>query len=68
MRNRHKTLLWMRDLIEHISRCQEQLQWAADGPAEAFLTEAMMADLSECRKLCEHIRQKPAKAEAMLSR
>ncbi len=68
MRNRQSTLLWMRDLIEHLSTCQEQLQWAADGPAEAFLTEAMMADLSECHQLCEQIRHKPGKTQAMLVR
>ncbi len=68
MRNRHETLLWMRDLIEHLSTCQEQLQWAAGGPAEAFLTEAMIADLSECQKLCEHIRHSQAKAGLLVSR
>ena len=36
MRNRHTTLLWMKDLIEHMNRCHEQLQWAADGPTETF--------------------------------
>lgn len=64
MRTRHETLLWMKDLIEHLSNYQEQLQWAADGPAEAFLTEAMLADLTECRRLCEHLRYKPSHAHA----
>ena len=67
MGNRRTTLLWMRDLLEHLSTCHEQLHWAADGPAEAFLTEAMMADLSECRRLCEQIRQKPANTKALLA-
>ncbi len=59
MRNRHRTLLWMKDLIDHMARCQEQLQWAADGQAEEFLTEALLADLSECRRLCQEIRSRP---------
>ena len=58
MRNRHSTLLWMKDLIEHMNRCHEQLQWAADAPTEAFLTDAMMGDLSECRRLCEHLQSR----------
>ncbi len=28
MRNRRHTLLWMKDLIEHLSRCHDQLEWA----------------------------------------
>ena len=59
MRNRHNTLLWMKDLIEHLSQCQEQLQWAADAPTESFLTDAMMVDLTECRRLCEQLQAKP---------
>ena len=59
MRNRQTTLLWMKDLIEHMARCQEQLQWTADGHAEAFLTDSMLVDLSECRRLCEQLRTRP---------
>ena len=40
MSDRTNTLLWMRDLIEHMRHCQEQLQWASDDPSESFLTEA----------------------------
>ena len=56
MSDRHNTLLWMKDLIEHMNHCQEQLRWAADGPSESFLTEAILVDLSECRRLCEHLK------------
>ena len=56
MRDRRNTLLWMKDLIEHMSRCQEQLQWAAEGPSESFLTDALLVDLVECRRLCEQLR------------
>ena len=30
-RNRRNTLLWMKDLLDHMSRCHDQLQWASDG-------------------------------------
>lgn len=56
MRDRHSTLLWMRDLIEHLRTCQEQLQLADDDPSASFLADAMLMDLTECRRLCEHLR------------
>jgi hypothetical protein len=55
--NRRHTLLWMKDLIEHLSRCHDQLEWAKDGATQEFLADAMLGDLSECQKLCEQIRK-----------
>jgi hypothetical protein len=46
----------MKDLIEHLSQCHDQLQWASDGDTQSFLTEAMLGDLNECQKLCEQLR------------
>ena len=65
MRDRRNTLLWMKDLIDHMSRCQEQLQWAADGGTERFLTETLIGDLAECRRLCEELRTGRGKAKAL---
>ena len=56
MRNRQNTLLWMKDLIEHMARCHEQLQWASDGRTESFLTDTLIGDLAECQRLCEELR------------
>ena len=53
MRNRRTTLLWMKDLLEHMNRCHDQLQWTNDEPTTQFLTDSMLVDLTECRKLCE---------------
>ncbi len=55
-RNRRHTLLWMKDLIEHMSRCHDQLQWASDGDTQVFLADALIGDLNECQKLCEQLR------------
>jgi hypothetical protein len=55
-RNRRNTLLWMRDLLDHMSRCHDQFQWANDGETESFLADALMGDLNECQKLCEQLR------------
>jgi hypothetical protein len=46
----------MKDLIEHMSRCHDQLQWASDRTTQRFLAEALLGDLSECQKLCEQLR------------
>jgi hypothetical protein len=55
-RNRRNTLLWMKDLLEHMSRCHDQLEWAGDGDTESFLADALLGDLNECQKLCEQLR------------
>src|SRR6202011_2532328 len=49
MKDRRNTLLWMKDLIEHMTQCHDQLQWAADNPTASFLTETMLVDLVECQ-------------------
>ena len=56
MRNRRNTLLWMKDLLDHMNQCHEQLQWAADGATETYLAETLMVDLSQCQKLCEQLK------------
>lgn len=65
MRSRQNTLLWMKDLIEHMSRCHDQLQWAADGRTDSFLAETMIGDLAECRRLCEELRSAPRKTREL---
>lgn len=67
MRNRHKTLLWMKDLLEHMNRCHEQLQWAADGVTESYLAESLMVDLTECQKLCEQLKATPRMSSKLAS-
>jgi hypothetical protein len=56
MSQRQTTLLWMKDLLEQMNRSHEQLQWAADGQTETFLTEKMIGDLEEFQKLCQQLR------------
>ncbi len=56
MRNRRHTLLWMKDLLEHMSQCHDQLQWASDDPTQSFLADSLLGDLAECQKLCEEIK------------
>ena len=56
MSDRQSTLLWIRDLIDHMNRCHEQLEDAQGGSSESFLTDALLMDLTECRRLCEQLR------------
>ncbi len=60
-RNRRTTLLWMKDLLEHMSRCHDQLEWASDGDTQSFLADALLGDLNECQKLCEQLRTAPSR-------
>ena len=53
----------MKDLIDHMSRCHDQLEWAGDGATKLFLANAMLGDLVECQRLCEQLRTEPAAPE-----
>ncbi|WP_435021004.1 hypothetical protein TA3x_002135 [Tundrisphaera sp. TA3] len=64
MRNRRQTLLWMKDLIDHMTRCHDQLQWAADAPTETYLADSLMVNLTECQRLCEQLRDRPGRLAA----
>jgi hypothetical protein len=65
MSQRESNLLWLRDLIEHLGDCQQQLHWAEDGEAIQLLTETMLRDLESCRKLCEAL-QRRARSHQMV--
>ena len=62
MGNRHNTLLWMKDLIEHMTQCHDQLQWAADGRTESFLTDTLLVDVEQIQRLCEQLCAAPWRA------
>ena len=53
MSNRESNLLWMKDVIEHLSACQQQLEWSEDAETAQVLIDAMLRDLDCCRRLCE---------------
>ena len=53
MSQRESNLLWLKDLLEHLTTCQQQLEWAEDGETVRVLTETMLADLERCKRLCE---------------
>jgi hypothetical protein len=58
MSQRQSNLLWLRDLLEHLSVIQEQLRSTEDRETIAVLTESMLRDLDSCRRLCEALRRR----------
>jgi hypothetical protein len=58
MSQRESNLLWLKDLLEHLGDCQQQLHWAEDPETTQLLTETMLRDLESCRKLCEALQRR----------
>jgi len=54
MSQRENNLIWLKDMIEHLAECREQLEWAHDS-ARTMLAETMLRDLDCCRRLCESL-------------
>jgi hypothetical protein len=53
MSQRDVNLLWLKDTLEHLMTCQEQLDWTEDPEAVQVLTKTMLRDLECCRRICE---------------
>ena len=60
MSKRQSNLLWLKDMLEHLSDCRQQLEWADDGETLRVLTESMLRDLECCRRLCETLHRRVA--------
>jgi hypothetical protein len=58
MSPREADLLWLRDILEHLSACQKQLEWAEDSETISVLTETMLRDLERCQSLCEAVQRR----------
>ncbi len=60
MSQRDTNLLWLKDMLDHLSACRKQLEWAESPEAVQVLTEAMLRDLESCRRLCETLHRRTA--------
>jgi hypothetical protein len=58
MSQRESNLLWLKDVIEHLAACRQQLEWAEDSDTITVLTETMLRDLECCRRLCEGLQRR----------
>jgi hypothetical protein len=55
MSQRVANVLWLRDILEHLSASQKQLEWAEDKDTIRLLTESMLRDLERCQRLCQSL-------------
>jgi hypothetical protein len=60
MSQRERNLIWLRDTLEHLSSCQQRLEWTEDAEAISVITETMLRDLESCRRLCEALHRRRA--------
>jgi hypothetical protein len=58
MSPREANLLWLKDILEHLTACQRQLEWAEDTESIGVLTETMLRDLERCQRLCQALRRR----------
>jgi hypothetical protein len=62
---RDTNLLWLKDMLDHLSACRKQLEWAESPEAVQVITETMLRDLESCRRLCESLRRRSAPQPAV---
>jgi hypothetical protein len=53
MTPREANLIWLKDMLENLSSCREQLEDAEDHETARVVSETMLSDLERCRRLCE---------------
>ena len=59
MSQREAKLLHLKDVLDHLLHCQQQLEWTEDTRTANLLTETMLRDLDCCRRLCEGLIRRP---------
>jgi hypothetical protein len=65
MSQRDANLIWVRDILEHLSASQKRLEWAEDPEAIRLITETMLRDLERCQRLCEALHRRCAVRSAV---
>ena len=68
MTQRESHLLWLKDLLDHLRDCHEQLQWADDPETARLLLESMTSDLDRGKRICEALKARTPAARRALSR
>jgi hypothetical protein len=63
MSQREANVLWLKDILEHLSATQEQLAWAEDPETIRLLTENMIRDFQRGVRLCESMRRRCSRLE-----
>jgi hypothetical protein len=58
MSQRESKLLWLKDMLDHLLACEQQLEWTEDPEAVRVLTETMLRELDSCRRVCEALQRR----------
>jgi hypothetical protein len=65
MSQRDVNLLWLKDTLEHLTTCRQQLEWAENKESVRVVTETMLRDLECCRRICEALHHKASRQHAL---
>ena len=60
MSHRDANLMWIRDMLEHLSENRQRLEWTKDRETVRVLTQAMLRDLEHCHRLCQALHERGA--------
>ena len=52
------SLIWLKDILEHLTNCRQQMEETDDPSTQLVLTESMLRDLESCRRVCEKLHQR----------
>ena len=55
MSQRDAKMMWLRDILEHLTTHQQRLEWAEDQETIHILTQTMIRDLERCQRLCQEL-------------
>ncbi len=56
--------MWLKDVLEHLCECRQQLEWCEDRETQQVLTESMLRDLECCRRLCDSLHRRVVQPQA----
>ncbi len=65
MSQRDEKLLWLKDLLEHLSRNHQQLLWTQDMEMVRLISETMLRDLEACERICKDIKSRAETRKAI---
>lgn len=51
-------LLWLKDMLNHLRSCHQQLEWTEDDETRNVVLETMLRDLDCCKRLCMSLQRK----------
>jgi len=55
--DRQTKITWLRDLLEQMLDHSQHMEWSDSRGAELHLADMLLAQLNQCRRICESIRR-----------